>query len=77
MVGGLLTRIHLWVGERLGITRYGNCWNCKYGKVHAINGDTPCKGVVRCVAQEDEDTCAAICDPCEAVWCGLFEEKGD
>lgn len=78
LVGGLLTGIHLWLGERLGITRYENCWNCRHGRAYAFKGDgLPCMGVVKCAAQEDDGTLAAICDPCEAVWCGLFEEKGD
>ena len=25
-----LTRIHLWMGEHLGLTRYASCWDCKW-----------------------------------------------
>lgn len=78
MVGGRLTRLHLWLGELLGVTRYDNCWNCRHADVLAAHSDgTPVMGVVWCKAQEDEDEDGAICDPCEAVWCDMFEDKED
>lgn len=25
-----LTRLHLWIGEKLGLTHYSNCHNCRH-----------------------------------------------
>lgn len=78
MVGGRLTRLHLWLGELLGVTRYQNCWNCKHCEVFSTHADgTPLADIVACSAMEDEHECWAITDPCEAVWCDMFEGKED
>ena len=31
-VKGRLTRIHLWIGEALHLTRYVCCWDCKWAR---------------------------------------------
>lgn len=71
MLRGFLTRVHLSIGELLGLTHYRNCWDCK----HAIDSfDSPC--VCSCGRWEEEDgVVIAITDPCEAVWCQDFDGR--
>jgi len=64
-----LTRLHLWIGESLGLTHYRNCYGCKHcrdlhDKWHFIG----------CALYLEEDGQLALTDPCEAVWCDEYEE---
>lgn len=68
---GLLTRIHLWVGEVLGLTHYRNCWSC--GHCREFEGDE--RAIVLCDLCLNEDGVCAITDPCEAVWCDGFAKR--
>lgn len=71
MVGGALTRFHLWLGERLGITRYACCWNCRHAH-DARTLDHPRPDVCMCDCV-DEDCQMAVVNPSEAVWCKSFK----
>lgn len=64
-----LTRLHLAVGELLGLTHYRNCWDCK--RCHEAFASS--RSVCCCDLYYDEDGVYAITDPCEAVWCERFE----
>lgn len=66
-VGNMLTRIHLWIGEHLGLTRYTSCWSCKHARVIDQSPD-----VCRCVATPGEWV-IACCS--EAVWCPNYKER--
>lgn len=59
-----LTRVHLWVGEHLGLTRYTSCWTCEHSCVVDESPD-----VCGCVATEDDHACMTIVCCSEAVWC--------
>ena len=88
-----LTRIHLWIGEHLGLTRYASCWDCEWVRttkwcaehdvINEIMEENETqnhdKGVCWCwkVACEDEDGCPMVCCPSEAVWCADFESLFD
>ena len=63
-----LTRIHLWVGEKLGLTHYRNCYLCS----HCDESSEP--ALVWCDLYLDEDGVLAATDPSEAVWCDEFAE---
>lgn len=77
MVGGKLTRLHLWLGELLGITRYESCWGCRHAHVLAYKGDgSPCMNVCACDLNESEHEVRAITCPCEAAWCEGYEKRG-
>lgn len=69
-----ISRLHLWIGEALGLTKYRNCWHCK----HCREFDADTKGIVLCDLDFEEDGVCAITDPSEAVWClDWFEEKDE
>lgn len=70
MIRKLLTRLHLWVGEALGLTHYRNCHTCKHCKAYGELGPS----IIGCDLYLREDGVLAITDPCEAVWCEDFEE---
>lgn len=53
MIGGKLTRLHLWVGERLAITRYACCWNCRHAHdMRTLDHSEP--DVCRCDSVDDD-----------------------
>ncbi len=64
--GNILTRIHLWIGEHLGLTRYTSCWSCKHARVIDQSAD------VCCCAATPGELMIACCS--EAVWCPSYEE---
>ena len=64
----LFARFHLWLGERLGLTHYRNCWDCKH--CHAVSETD--HGLIMCDLYLNEDGAMAFTDPCEAVWCWGF-----
>ena len=64
-----LTRIHLWIGEALGLTHYRNCHDC----IH--RADCSDVNLVLCDLYLKEEGALAFTDPCEAVWCDFFEER--
>jgi hypothetical protein len=66
-VGNMLTRIHLWIGEHLGLTRYTSCWACKHARVIDQSPD-----VCRCAATPG-NWVIACCS--EAVWCPRYEQE--
>lgn len=68
-----LTRIHLWIGEHLGLTRYVSCWSCKHSRVVEESPE-----VCGCVATEDDRSCTfgyAAVSCSEAVWCPYYSER--
>ena len=68
-----LTRIHLWIGEHLGLTRYVSCWSCKSSRVVEESPE-----VCGCVATEEDRSCTfgyAAVSSCEAVWCPFYSER--
>lgn len=65
----VLTRIHLWVGETLGLTHYRNCHSC----VH--RDDTSDMELVWCDLYMESDGVLAATNPCEAVWCDEYVDK--
>jgi hypothetical protein len=65
-----LTRIHLWIGEALGLTHYRSCWGCCHCKEYG--GDE--RDHIWCDVDYEEDGVLAITNPSEAVWCRAYEE---
>lgn len=64
-----LVRLHLWIGERLGLTHYRNCHDC----IH--RADCSDYSLVICDLYLEENGVLAATDPCEAVWCDCYVEK--
>ena len=68
-----LTRLHLWLGELLGLTHYRSCYDCKYHEtIEREPGIESIPGHVWCLKYAEEDCLAATCSS-EAVWCRDFE----
>lgn len=65
----MLTAIHLWVGELLGLTHYRNCHTC----LHRSDEST-CE-LVWCDLYFEEHEVLAATDPSEAVWCHDYEPR--
>lgn len=65
-----LTRLHLWIGESLGLTHYRNCHGCR----HCRDFEDLGPAFIGCDLYLEEDCQLAITDPCEAVWCDEYEE---
>lgn len=63
------TRLHLWIGEMLGLTHYRNCHHCK----HCDASSEP--ALVWCDLYLEDDGVLAATDPCEAVWCYEYIER--
>ena len=63
------TRLHLWIGEKLGLTHYRNCHTCK----HCDALSKP--DLVWCDLYLEDHGVLAATDPCEAVWCDEYIEK--
>lgn len=61
------TRLHLWIGEFLGLTHYRNCHTCVHRDKHSSDA------LVWCDLLLGEHGCLACTDPCEAVWCDKYE----
>ena len=69
-----LSWLHLKIGEKLGLTKYRNCWDCEH--CHDIDYDT--KFMMLCDLEYEQEGVYAITDPSEAVWClDGFEERHD
>ena len=70
-----LTRIHLWIGEKLGLTHYRNCHSCKHCHRYEELGPE----LIGCDVYRSDpdipDDFLAITDPSEAVWCDEYEDK--
>ena len=66
-----VTRLHLWIGELLGLTHYRNCHTCAHRDKHSSDA------LVWCDLLLEEHGCLACTDPCEAVWCDEYEKNGD
>lgn len=64
-----LTRLHLWIGEKLGLTHYRNCHGC------AHRDSSSDMELVWCDLYLEEDGALAATDPCEAVWCEEYVER--
>ena len=65
-----LTRIHLWIGEALGLTHYKSCWGC--GHCHEF--DKRNRDIILCDVDSGDDGVYAITCPSEAVWCRVYED---
>ena len=64
-----LTRIHLWIGEALGLTHYRSCWSCRHCREH-WDGD---RDFIWCASDYEADGVYACTNPSEAVWCQTYE----
>jgi hypothetical protein len=71
MLRDALVRLHIWIGERLGLTHYRNCHTCKH------RADSSSAELVWCDLDLEEDGMLAVTDPCEAVWCDWYERRAD
>ena len=70
-IKGRLTKFHLWIGEAIGLTHYRNCHDCTHC------ADCSYENLVLCDLYFKEEGVLAVTDPCEAVWCNGFKDRGD
>ena len=64
-----LIRLHLWIGEKLGLTHYRNCHDC----AHCVK-EVSEPSLIWCDLYLKENGVLAAADPSEAVWCDEFAE---
>lgn len=63
-----IQRLHIRVGDALGLTRFNSCTECVWYKSLGANG--LCRH-----PHAGQDKSSAVTKPCEAVWCECFDRS--